>query len=262
MTAIPDIISHVEKLMGHQLNRDEGVHHGDAEREVTGATVSWMASPGAIEAAGESAHELLIAHESVFFPYDVVNLPDAPADWKSWATNRQRIELLDRYGLTCVRIHGSADQICIYDTFAELLGLGEPVAGDGLARIYEIPECSLDELVERVKDRMGMPRLRLADADSGERMVRRVGLPWGGLGLFVNVHYQQRLVALGCDVFIAGESDSYGFRFACEAGVPMIETSHEGSENPGLRRFTEIMAEAFPEVQFRFYDDKRVWRIV
>ena len=46
-----------------------------------------------------------------------------------------------------------------------------------------------------------------------------VGLPWGGLGLFVNVGYQQALVARDCDVFIAGESDNLGFRFAVESGV-------------------------------------------
>ncbi|NOY75007.1 MAG: hypothetical protein GXP32_04360 [Kiritimatiellaeota bacterium] len=55
----------------------------------------------------------------------------------------------------------------------------------------------------------------------------RVGLPWGGLGLFVNVAYQQFLFEHGCDVFIAGESDNMGFRFAEECGIPMIETSHE-----------------------------------
>ena len=58
-------------------------------------------------------------------------------------------------------------------------------------------------------------------------MVSRIGLPWGGLGLFVNVGYQQALVEQGCDLFIAGESDNYGFRFAQECGIPMIETSHE-----------------------------------
>ena len=81
--------------------------------------------------------------------------------------------------------------------------------------------------------------------------MHRVGLPWGGLGLFVNVGYQQRLIEQGCDVFIAGESDNYGFRFAAECGIPMIETSHELSENDGLRRFAEMLSGGFPDVQFR-----------
>jgi len=261
MSVLPDIIRHVEKLSGHALDNDEGVHHGDANVHVTGATVCWMASPDAIEAAGQRGHQLLICHESLYFPYDAVILSQPPPNWKSWKVNRQRRELLDRYGLTFLRVHGSADKICIFDTFAELLGLGHPVIAEGLCKVYDIPECPLDELVRMVKRRMGMSAVRVAGGKDMRRMVKRVGLPWGGLGLFVNVGYQQRLAELGCDVFIAGEADNYGFRFAAENAIPMIETSHELSENPGLRRFTALVAQAFPEVTFRFYENECIWRV-
>jgi putative NIF3 family GTP cyclohydrolase 1 type 2 len=261
MTTLPDIIRHIEKLSGHRLNKDEGVQHGDANVHVSSVTVSWMASPDAIESAGQSGHQVLICHESLYYPYDVVNAPQSPPDWKSWRVNRKRKECLEKYALTCLRIHGTADEICILDIFAELLGLGKPVIAEGLVKIYEIPECSLDELVRNVKRRMGMSAVRIADGRQIKRMVKRVGLPWGGLGLFVNVAYQQRLVELECDVFIGGESDNYGFRFAVESGIPMIETSHELSENPGLRRFTEMLAQAFPDVTFRFYENKCIWRV-
>jgi len=261
MTTIDRVVRHVESLSGHPLGPDEGVHHGLADRTITAATVSWMASPEAIRSAGQSGHELLIVHESLYYPYDVLHMPDPPADWEDWLPNRRRRELLDRHGLTCLRVHGSADDICVLDAFVELLGLGEPVVQDGPARVYEIPPCSLAELVERVKRRLGLPHVRVADAGHFDRVVRRVGLPWGGLGLFVNVAFQQRLAALNPDVFIAGESDSYGMRFAVETGIPMIETSHEASENPGLKRFTALLAEAFPEVRLRFFEDPCVWRI-
>ncbi|MCX6992580.1 MAG: Nif3-like dinuclear metal center hexameric protein [Kiritimatiellaeota bacterium] len=261
MTKLPDIIRHIEELAGHRLGKDEGVHHGNACIPVTSATVAWMASPDAIEAAGQSGHQVLICHESLYYPYDVLYSSQPPPDWKSWKVNRQRRELLERYGLTCLRIHGSADEICIFDAFAELLGLGKPVIAEGLVKVYEIPGCPLDELVRNVKRRMGMAAVRVADGRDMQRTVRRVGLPWGGLGLFVNVGYQQRLAELGCDVFIAGESDNYGFRFAAESGIPMIETSHELSENPGLRRFTALLAQAFPNVTFRFYENECIWRM-
>ncbi len=261
MTTTRDIAGHVETLAGHELHKDEGLHHGDINSAVTGVTVAWMACPDAIHAAGQRGHQLLIVHESLYYPYDVVNSTSPPADWQSWRVNRQRRELLDQYGLSCLRIHGSADEICILDTFAELLGLGAPVFADALVKVYEIAECPLDELVRRVKQRMGMPAVRVAAGSGLRRTVKRVGLPWGGLGLFVNVGYQQRLVELGCDVFIAGESDNYGFRFAVESGIPMIETSHELSENPGLRRFTAMLGQAFPDVEFRFYENECVWQV-
>lgn len=261
MITVHDIIRQVETLAGHKLNGDEGVHHGSADAPLRGATVAWMATPDAIEAARQRRHELLIVHECLHYPYDVLRMPSPPPRWETWKVNRQRRELLDLHRLICLRIHGSADEICIFDKFAETLGLGKPVSADGLAKVFEIPACSLEQLVQRVKQRTGMSAVRVAGTCPPGHTIRRVGLPWGGLGLFVNVGYQQRLVDLGCDAFVAGESDNYGFRFAVESGIPMIETSHEVSENPGLRQFTEILAEAFPGTDFRFHENECVWRM-
>lgn len=262
MVSIADIVSYVEALTGHGLNRDEGVQHGAAAREVHGVTVAWMATPAAIRAAGEAGHELLIGHESLYYPYDVVNQLEGPLGWQRWRVNRQRREALDAYGLSFLRIHGSADEICIFDDFAAMLALGDPVYAGGLTKVYEIAPGPLAELVARVKAQVGMQHVRVAPAGPMDRMVHRVGLPWGGLGLFVNVGYQQELVEQDCDVFIAGESDNYGFRFAAECGIPMIETSHEVSENPGLRRFTAMLGAAFPDVDFAFYENACVWEVV
>ncbi len=261
MTTMADIIRDVETLSGHPLNVDEGVQHGEASDPVTRVMVAWMATPDALEAAGQSGYQGLICHESLYYPYDVVNSKQPPLNWQDWKVNRQRRELLERYKLTCLRVHGSADEICILDSFAEQLELGFPVLGKGLDKVYEIPECSLGELVESVKRRLGMAAVRVAGGTDMQRKVKRVGLPWGGLGLFVNVGYQQKLVELGCDVFIAGESDNYGFRFAVESGIPMIETSHEISENAGLRLFTNLLAQTCPSVQFHFFENDCIWKV-
>ena len=125
------------------------------------------------------------------------------------------------------------DQISIFDTFAELLGLGAAVYADGLVKVSDpaLPAGGADLAGQHS---VGMSHLRVAAAGADGRTVHRVGLPWGGLGLFVNVGYQQQLIEQSCDVFIAGESDNYGFRFAAECGIPIINTSHEVSENPGV----------------------------
>jgi putative NIF3 family GTP cyclohydrolase 1 type 2 len=261
MITIKDIIVFTEKLSGHLLNRDEDVHHGSADRQVTGVTVCWMANPAAAAAAGQRGHELLIGHESLYFPYDVVNSADPPAGWEDWPTNRQRRQALERHGLTFLRLHGSLDEICIFDDFVSLLGLGAPAYVDGLVKVFDIEPCTLRELVERVKVRLNLPHLRVSMPGGLQQRVRRVGLPWGGLGLFVNVGYQQQLIEQGCDVFISGESDNYGFRFAEEYGIPTIETSHEVSENPGLRHFTEMLAASFPAVEFCFFENGCAWEM-
>ncbi len=255
------IIAHIERLSGHPLNHDEGVHHGDPERPVQRVLVTWMATADALRYAGEHGDDLVICHESAFYPYDVVILEDAPEDWQSWPTNRQRLDLLTQHDLVLMRAHGSVDDICIFDDFAAVLGLGEPTEySEDLAKVYDIEPCTLSELVQRVKVATGMDAVRLSAPRGLDQVVRRVGLPWGGLGLFVNVRYQQRLIALGCDVMIAGESDNYGFRFGAELGIPMIETGHEISENPGLEHFARMLQEHFTELRVTFYTCEPAWQ--
>ncbi|MGC9348120.1 MAG: Nif3-like dinuclear metal center hexameric protein [Anaerolineae bacterium] len=265
MTTVKDIIRYVEGLAGHRLNADETVGHGTADRTVTGVTVCWMATPEAIRACAEQGHELLIGHESLYYPYNAPNAANLPDGWERWPVNRQRRELLSEHVLTFLRIHGSADEIAIFDAFAEMLELGQPIVEEGLVKVYEIAPCPLGTLVSRVKRQVGMDGLRISVpetyGDPMEETVHRVGLPWGGLGLFVNVEYQQRLIEQGCDVFVAGESDNYGFRFAREAGIPMIETSHEVSENPGLVVFTQMLQAKFTDVTFEFFENDTAWQM-
>jgi len=268
MPTVSDIIRFIELHSGHPLNRDEGIQHrpdgsllSNGDAEISGVTVAWMATPDALRFAAGKGHDLFIGHESLYYPYDVINAKNPPAGWQGWKVNRQRRELLDAGGLTFLRAHGSLDDICIFDDFAALFDLGAPVHENGLVKVYEIEPTTVGELVQRAKRVCQMPAVRVAAPEGMDQIVRRVGLPWGGLGLFVNVGYQQALVELGCDVFIAGEADDYGFRFAAEAGIPMIETSHEISENPGLRHFSEMLAGAFPDISVVFYECPCVWEV-
>ncbi len=259
MTTVRDIIEHVEGLAGHTLTCEEGVHHGSEDPEVGSVAVAWMATGEAIESAGAGGSDLFIGHESLYYPYDASVRDDNPEGWEGWRANARRREALERSGMTFLRLHTSMDEITILDDFAEVLGLGDPVARDGNVRVHEIPESTYGELIERVKTRTGMDHVRVTFPGQLDRKVRRVGLLWGGLGLFVNVSFQQRVLERGVDVMIAGESDNYGLRFAAEYGVPIVETSHETSENPGVRRFAGLLAAAFPELEVRYHENERVW---
>jgi putative NIF3 family GTP cyclohydrolase 1 type 2 len=247
------------------LNADEGLRWGEPDLPVRGIQVCWMATTDAIEAAGAAGANLIVAHEDLFYPYDVL-VKGGPADFLTWRTNQRRAVRYAAHGMACIRAHGTLDRTHVYDAFVAALGLTGPggdrpppaVDGSPFGRVYEIAPQTVRQLADHVKACTGMRALRVAgDLDT---TVRRVGLPWGGLGLFVNVGYMQRLVALGADVFVAGESDNYGMRFALEAGIPMIETSHEISENPGLRRFAADLARSFPDVPVSFYENPLCWR--
>ncbi len=261
MVKVSDVINWVEQQTGHSLNQDEGVHHGSSQTEVKQALVCWMATRKALAAAAEMGAGFVIGHESLYYPYNAAVKQDNPPGWEDWRVNRQRRELLEESGLTFLRVHGSADEICILDDFAALLRLGQPVVKeDKYGNVYEIDPCPLAALVEKVKARTSLTSVRVSAPQGLEQEVSRIGLPWGGMGLSTNVGYQEQLAEQGCDVFIAGEADNYAFRFAAECGIPVIETSHEVSENPGLRHFTEMLAAAFPAVRFRFYENVCIWR--
>ena len=267
---VGDIVARLEVLardLGQPgLNRDEGLRFGEPDAPVQGIQVCWMATPDAIEAAAANGANLIVAHEDLFYPYDVL-VKGGPADFLTWRTNARRARLLARHGIAVIRAHGILDRSHIFEGFAQLLALpGAPGSGTSplvdeapYGRIYGIEPQTVRQLTAHVKVRTGMTALRVAG--NPDAVVRRVGLPWGGMALFVNVGYMQRLVQLGADVFIAGESDNYGLRFAVEAGIPLIETSHEVSENPGLRAFTGELSHAFPHVPVAFHENPLCWRM-
>ena len=154
------------------------------------------------------------------------------------------------------------DDITILDCCAELLGLGTPVVSKpNWVKIYEIPPIGIASLVDRVKKAVRMDRLRVAIPEGFTGTVHRVGLPWGGMGLFVNTGYLQSLIAEKVDVLIGGETDTFGFRFATENGIPFIETGHEVSENSGIRRFADMVRNDLG-IETVYHPMQTVWTVM
>ena len=148
----------------------------------------------------------------------------------------------------------SLDYLCIFDDFARLLELGEPIVDlPGLVRVYDGKGLTYGHYISRVKRIFQMDFIRASVCDLS-KPIERIGLPWGGLGLSNNARYMQKLVEQKCDLFIAGEVDDYGMQFAKDSGVAMIETGHEISENPGLIHFTEMLKKQFPTVETIFWE--------
>lgn len=261
MTTAHDIIAHLERKTGHPIHGDEGIIYGDPNREADRVLVTWMATADALTEAGKRGCGLVVAHESVFYPYNARPGDEKSSETMQWPINQRRIALMEQYALTVLRLHGSMDDWTIYDDFASQLGLGAPAAGEGLVRVYALPEpMEAGVLARRMGRIMDMEAVRLAG--DPRRKVSRIGLPWGGLGLFVNVGYMQKLVALGADGFIGGESDEYGMIFAAEQGIPFIETSHVLSENPGIERYARMLGDDFPGIDVVYYETPRPWRMV
>lgn len=225
---------------------------GNAMRPVNSVLVCWMATSEAIQHAIEIEADLIICHEAFFLPY-LVELNGGSGDFLSYPANYRRTSVLAKHGIAIARIHPSMDKITILDRFADQLKLGKPVADDGCwARMYDFDKpVTFSRLVDHV-EQCGFPVMRCSDTDP-DKVIKHIGLPWGGMSLFVNINYMQQLVEMGCDAFVAGEADSYSFHFARESGVGMIETGHEYSENPGVEAFADWLRNKLENTRVEYY---------
>jgi putative NIF3 family GTP cyclohydrolase 1 type 2 len=252
----------VREAAGISLQPDEGLRFGQGNYPVKRLLFSWIPDWAAVKEAVSWGADCLVGHESFFYPYNADIRKDRGPGWKHWPYNRDRHETLREAGIAYCRYHHVADHLTIHNSVAELLGLGLPVVDKPeFVKVYKIAAISIGELIDRVKDVFGLPAIRVAlPAGVGpDFCVERVGLPWGGMGLSVNVAYVQALISEGCDVFVCGESDNMAMRFAVDQGIPVIESSHDVNEAPGWRRFAELIRDAHPRLTVRVLDSQCVW---
>ncbi len=235
---------------------EEGFKWGDPQAELTGCLVCWMATMDAIADAAAQGCNMIVCHESLTFPYS--HISPGLENYTTWTVNRRRLTALSKHDLCVYQSHSTLDRFSILKTFTDLVGLGEPtVYHQGYVQVFEIAPVTMGELAARVKAQVGMERLRVCGPL--DKVVRRVGCPWGGVGLSLNMGFIEQVIARGAEVLISGEADEYAMRYALDAGVPTIETGHSISENPGLRRAAEHLAGLVPGQRIIFHENPPAW---
>lgn len=253
MTA-EQLVAYVETLAPPK-GGEEVFRWGDPAVEVSGLLVTWMVTVEAIEYAAANGCNFIICHESLHFPYS--HISPGLENYATWTTNRLRLTALSKHDITLYQCHTTADRFSIFGDFVSRLGLGEWDRAEGYTQVFAIEPITVRALAGRVKTAMGMGALRVSGDLDG--LVSRVACPWGGVGLSLNVGFIEAVIAKGANGLIAGESDEYAMRYAADAGVPLIETSHAGSENPGLRRFAEHLGDRFGGLKVLFYEVAPAW---
>jgi len=256
-----NIIEYFEKKIKRKLDDDEGIMYGKSNKKVVKILLCWMISEKAIKEANKNSCSHIITHESLFYPYNTDLRKKENKEYLKWDINKKRIALLNEYNITVIRIHGTLDKIIILDQFAKSLGFTNCIKEDGFVRIYKIKPISINILIETVKKKLKLEHIRAAIPDGYNKKIEKIGLPWGGLGLFVNVDFQQKLINEGIDVMIGGESDSYGMIFSKEIGIPFVETGHEISENIGIAKFSNILEKEIGR-KVIYYENKSCFTII
>ena len=235
---------------------DEGFKFGSPHAPIKGVLVCWMCTLQAIQRAVSEECNMIVCHEEMHYPYAAFG--PGLEKYLTWTVNRQRIQALSRAEITVYRAHAMLDHYCILDDFAAQLGLGSPDVSEEFYRIYDIEPRTVAQLVEQVKETMNMDCVRVTGDPARE--VSRVGLPWGGLGLSVNIAFIEELLRYRADVLIAGETDEYAMFYCQDADVALIETSHVASENFGLVHFARELAADLPALKVVFHSCPVPWQ--
>lgn len=250
-------------LCGQPLSADEGLKFGNANAPIRGVINCWMFNAEVAALARKENCNLILSHESLYVPYGIGEgkpFGGFAGDYLTWPANAKCTRELVQSDLQFVRFHGHADQLCVFTSFAEQLGLTDKFATGpiGYDAVYQHAPRSVGEWVKHVKICTGMKTLRVAIEDSA-RVVTKIGLAWGGMGLFVNINYPMKLIELGAELIIAGETDNYGFRFMQESGADVIECSHEISENRGITKLGDLLREELEGLKIVDYCNPCVW---
>lgn len=252
-----EIVLEYAPLSGEVPGDMNGLLYGDPQAEVTGVATTWTPSLAVLREAAAEDRNFVLTHEILFFPstegpwYATI-----PTDERPHNLARQR--LLDRHGIAVCRCHSNWDRIPehgIADAFAATLGLGEAVYRSTYLRMYQIEPVALARLALDAKAKLGVPHVRVGGELS--RVVRTVGIAYGGFGQ--SWQCLDEFIMQCADVVFLGEGIDYTFRAAVDAGLAVIETSHVGSENPGMRAFARLLAERLPDLPVRFIDAGHPW---
>jgi len=251
-----DFEKYLEKI-SPGLGSEEGFRFGDPDIEVKGILVSWMATREAIEKAIDEGCNFMIVHEGLFYPYEFQRDKNFEK-YLTWSVNHKRIKMLSEHNITVFRAHGTLDRLCILDAFAEALELPEPTVRHGYIRIYDVPPMTVEDLALHVKEKLNLKTVRITGKPN--QKIRRIGLPWGGLGLSLNISFLEKLLRYEPQALIAGETDEYAMYYALDADVNVIEVGHSVSENIGLKKFVEKLKQDYPKIKIVFYECKKPWR--
>jgi putative NIF3 family GTP cyclohydrolase 1 type 2 len=206
-----------------------------------------MATIPVIEEAARRGVDLIVTHEPTL--YDHYADPEE-RDGMRRALGR-KAELLRRTGIAVYRVHDGWDPFPVYgnhDAWVAKLGLFEPVEGAG-GRLYRTAPGSFRDLVLKVKERMGLPVVRVS-GDAGKR-VERVVLSQGAslLGPVL------RAIERGADALFLGENVEWqAVRLAEDSGLPVALTGHSASEGEGMRRMVEFLSERMPGCEYCYIE--------
>jgi putative NIF3 family GTP cyclohydrolase 1 type 2 len=256
-----DLLRPVEEEIGcgYMLWPDGGFYNGSVKTRLEGVLVTWMADVPALEQAARTGCNVVVCHEPLFAeekneepPYRWLT-PDPGVATPPWHPNSKKRMLIAKRNLTVLQCHYGLDRFSHFKATNAAFGLTTPCYDHGWESVFELPQAvTVGSLAARLKQRLKIKGTVRVVGDL-RRRVRRVMNLWGGLGLKANLYWVRQGIQHGAEVGICGEMDEAFMHFATDAGLALIETSHQLSEEIGMRCYADCLRRLYPRLRVRTY---------
>ncbi|WP_405115254.1 Nif3-like dinuclear metal center hexameric protein [Paenibacillus sp. FSL K6-1217] len=258
-----DIIEHLTAGVQLPEGTVDKLEPGAAGTEVQGIVTSFAASQYVLEQAVRLGANLVITHEGVFYSHQ-----DHRSGQEQDSVCLQKSALIASSGIGLYRFH---DTVHRYTPDGITEGLLRELEWEAYAErhlpevsILTIPEMTISEVADYVKQKLNIPYVRAAGNLSAA--CSRVGVLVGyrGNGHTVIPMYEQETL----DLVIAGEGPEWELpeyiRDAVRQGKDraLIMLGHAESEAPGMKLLAERLSRQFPEVPVHFIPEQPVFQIV
>jgi len=232
---------------------------GDADSIVRGIAVVWMPTWAALREAHAAGCNVVVAHEPTFYShFDLRAFENNRGQLSSAAlktlsvTRDEKRRWIEEAKMVVIRCHDVLDLMPggVADALTKTLGLDPKnfLVNEPYYRVVRVdPAQRAGKLAQQLANALhvlGQPGV--AFHGDAERLVQRLGI---GTGYACDPFHFVELEAEMCvtiDDRIKTWTES---AWADDAGFPMVVIHHGTSEEPGVRRLHELIAEKFPELK-------------
>ncbi len=228
---------------------------GNPSQKVTGIASTFLPTFDVLKRAHAIGANLVIPHEPTWYNhYDRVEHLQGDPVYEA------KMRFLEDTGLVIWRFHDYSHRMkpdVIVHGVVRRLGWENYQTWADDDRLYDIPEISFEDLVQRCKTRLGISHLKVV-GDPGTKCRRAaIFTGWGSSGILDDDQVLY-LVKKKADVVICGESAEWVtceyVRDAMEAGIGkgLIILGHAASEEPGTADVVEWLQPLIPDVKVTF----------
>ncbi|MFA9560585.1 Nif3-like dinuclear metal center hexameric protein [Evansella sp. AB-rgal1] len=249
---VQEVIQKLTNPLGKIENTVDTLKFGSPDQEVTGIGVAFIATEKVIKRMIGLGANLLITHEGIFFSHW------DNTDLKGTDVYKEKYKRIKDSQLATFRLH---DYIHRYEPDMITKGLVHALEWEGYmksiepaATIVSIPEMSLQEVIDYVKEKLGIAFVRVVG--DLEMKCTSVGLLVGyrgGGSVAIPLFEKYNLELIICGEGPEWETPEY-VRDAMEQGrsKSIIFLGHMESEEPGMRYFANVLRTSFSELPVHF----------